>query len=112
MQERKNILYAFFIVLTIAATCDLPAKALVLNTVQFNGKYGCAKCEQPGQMVKTGEKGHVHAFPFQELDPKGPFRTNKGMVDDAKMAEGFYMGLKAPHFSANSKALIWSWVPA
>lgn len=33
-------------VLTIAGTCDLPAKALVLNSVQYNGKFGCNKCEQ------------------------------------------------------------------
>lgn len=59
-------------VFTFARTCDLPAKALVLNSVQFIGKFGCLKCEQPGQTVKTGERGHVHAFPFLEADQKGP----------------------------------------
>lgn len=63
---------------TIAGTCDLPAKALVLKAVQFNGQFGCLKCQQPGQTVKTGERGHVHAFPFQKADPKGPPRTHKG----------------------------------
>ncbi|KAM3613128.1 uncharacterized protein V6R79_020974 [Siganus canaliculatus] len=94
-------------VLTIAGTCDLPAKALVLNTVQFNGKYGCAKCEQPGQTVKTGEKGHVHAFPFQGADPKGPPRTHKGMVDDAKMAfdsKSIVHGIKGPTFLSKLKS--------
>lgn len=47
-------------VLTTAGTCDLHAKAMVLNTVQFNGNYGCKKCEQPGKTEKTGERGHVH----------------------------------------------------
>ena len=29
-------------------TADLPAKALVLNMKQFNGFYGCCKCDQKG----------------------------------------------------------------
>ncbi|XP_056462598.1 uncharacterized protein LOC130402460 [Gadus chalcogrammus] len=74
-------------VLTIAGTCDLPAKALVLNSVQYNGKYGCHKCEQPGETVKTGERGHVHAFPFITEDPKGPPRTDEGFDLDAKIAD-------------------------
>jgi len=32
----------------LAGTCDLPAKYLMLNTIQFNGKFGCCKCLQPG----------------------------------------------------------------
>ncbi|KAF4525461.1 hypothetical protein B566_EDAN004873, partial [Ephemera danica] len=28
----------------ICGTCDLPAKALVMNMNQFNGKFGCSKC--------------------------------------------------------------------
>ena len=27
---------------------DLPAKAIVLNAKQFNGKYGCSYCEDEG----------------------------------------------------------------
>nr|XP_061839820.1 uncharacterized protein LOC133621630 isoform X1 [Nerophis lumbriciformis]XP_061839821.1 uncharacterized protein LOC133621630 isoform X1 [Nerophis lumbriciformis]XP_061839822.1 uncharacterized protein LOC133621630 isoform X1 [Nerophis lumbriciformis] len=65
-------------VLTIAGTCDLPAKALVLNSVQYNGKFG--------KTVKTGERGHVHVFPFQHRDPKGPLRTNEKFVLDMKIA--------------------------
>ncbi|KAF4518656.1 hypothetical protein B566_EDAN002690 [Ephemera danica] len=33
----------------LCGTCDLPAKALVLNMNQFNGKYGCPKCLTKGQ---------------------------------------------------------------
>ena len=32
----------------LCATCDLPAKALIMNMVQFNGFYGCSRCLQPG----------------------------------------------------------------
>jgi len=28
---------------------DLPAKASVLNLTQFNGYWGCARCEQKGE---------------------------------------------------------------
>lgn len=74
-------------VLTIAGTCDLPAKALVLNSVQYNGKFGCHKCEQPGKTVRTGERGHVHAFPYQHGDPKGPLRSHEKFVFDMKIAD-------------------------
>lgn len=32
----------------VCCTCDLPAKALVLNAVQYNGFYGCSCCLQKG----------------------------------------------------------------
>lgn len=92
---------------TIAGTCDLPAKALVLNTVQFNGQFGCLKCEQPGKTVKTGERGHVHTFPFQNTDPKGPSRTHKKFVDNAKMAydsNSIVHGVKGPTFLSRLKS--------
>lgn len=33
----------------VAMSCDLPARALVLNMKQFNGAYGCHLCEDPGE---------------------------------------------------------------
>lgn len=44
----------------LAGTCDLPAKCLVCNTVQYNGFYGSLKCKQPGQTVKTEKKRRTH----------------------------------------------------
>lgn len=32
----------------LCCTCDLPAKAAVLNFVQLNGFYGCSQCLQKG----------------------------------------------------------------
>ena len=32
----------------ICVTCDLPAKAAVMNMVQFNGYWGCGQCLQKG----------------------------------------------------------------
>ena len=34
--------------LLLCSTCDLPAKALVMNMIQFNGFYGCSHCMQKG----------------------------------------------------------------
>ncbi|KAK7880001.1 hypothetical protein WMY93_033332 [Mugilogobius chulae] len=94
-------------VLTIAGTCDLPAKALVLNSVQYNGKFGCRKCEQPGETVKTGERGHVHAFPYQHGDPKGPLRTNEKFALDMKNANDTkttVKGVKGPCWLSKLKS--------
>lgn len=32
----------------ILCCVDLPAQALILNMKNFNGKFGCAMCEDPG----------------------------------------------------------------
>lgn len=74
-------------VILLAGTCDLPAKCLVCNTVQYNGFYGCFKCKQVGQTVKTGKKGgHVHAFPFDFDNPKGPKCTHTETLEESHQA--------------------------
>lgn len=47
----KNV--KFFL---IASVFDKPARALVLNTINFTGFYGCLKCEQPGKTIKHQSK--------------------------------------------------------
>lgn len=37
------------------------------------------------ERLKTWQRGHVHAFPFEEMDPKRLPRTHQ-TFDDAKMA--------------------------
>lgn len=32
----------------LCTTCDLPARAMILNMTNFNGFYGCCYCLQPG----------------------------------------------------------------
>jgi len=44
-------------VMNICGTCDLPAKASVLNMTLFNGSESCITCEEPGTVVSQG-KGH------------------------------------------------------
>jgi len=64
-------------VILLAGTCDLPAKCLVLNTMQFNGQNGCSKCLQPGTTFHISECGHTHIYPFCSADPNGPRRTKQ-----------------------------------
>ena len=73
-------------VILLAGTCDLPAKSLMMNSMQFNGMYGCAKCYQPGITVSTSARGHIHAYPFDVADPTGPKRTASAYASDAKKA--------------------------
>lgn len=37
----------------IACTCDLPARAMVMNIVQFNGNHGCSHCKQKGMYTSS-----------------------------------------------------------
>ena len=46
-------------VILIAGTFDLPARCLVSDTPQFNGRHGCIKCYQEGESCKTAKGGNV-----------------------------------------------------
>lgn len=71
----------------LCGTCHLPTmKALVCNCMQFNGKYGCSKCLQPGETCKTSSGGHCHIFPCTAREPVGPERTHEGTIAHAKQA--------------------------
>ena len=60
----------------LCGTCDLPAKAMVYNMTQYNGKYGCSHCLQSGKQIKVGERGTAHIYPYQCDNPDGPKRTS------------------------------------
>ena len=53
---------------------DAPARAMLLNFMQFNGSYGCHYCEHPGLSVMKGD-GHVRVFPIKFPIP--PLRDSK-----------------------------------
>ena len=83
----------------LCGTCDMPAKALVLNMMQYNGKYGCPVCLQEGKTVKTRARRHVHAFPFENKDPTGPLRStseSKKHSSNAVQNENQSYGIKGP----------------
>jgi hypothetical protein len=56
------------------AIADAPARAMLLNFMQFNGSYGCHYCEHPGISVIKGD-GHVRVFPI--AFPIPPLRDSK-----------------------------------
>ena len=70
----------------VGCVCDLPAKAILLNFIQFNGAYGCAYCEQSGESFRTEGGGTVRVFPYIVESPKGEQRTVEACVQHAKQA--------------------------
>ena len=93
--------------LLLACTCDLPARCLVCNSMQYNGEYGCWKCLQPGKTVKTGPRGHARGFPFNEEDPKGPPRTNELTLKHAEEAMHQQMAGKSRYVVNGVKGFSW-----
>lgn len=93
-------------VYVIAGTFDLPARASVLNCIQFNGKYGCSFCEQPGMTVRTEKGGSVHSYPYNLNDPTGPARTHEDFIKYAKQAvEQNLMVVICVHININLHSL-------
>ncbi|XP_078533887.1 LOW QUALITY PROTEIN: uncharacterized protein LOC144820125 [Lissotriton helveticus] len=69
----------------LTITCDLPARCLVSNSTQFNGKFGCWHCLQEGEVTVSG-KGHCRVFPYNAENPKGPPRTLDTIKSDVNSA--------------------------
>ena len=70
----------------MGSSFDLPAKATVLNMIQYNGEYGCTHCLQSGQRVATTHGGSVRVIPYQCSSPMGPPRSHTHILHDAKKA--------------------------
>ena len=58
---------------------DLPAKAAVLSSKQFNGEYGCSVCTHPGQRLSNGARVY--------LPQKYDDRTHTSVVAAARAAQ-------------------------
>jgi len=75
-------------------TVDAPARAIWMSMKQFNGYYGCGKCEEPGeQLVIGGEEGkkrQSHIYPFNNdsnnLSGHARVRTHQEMKNNALMS--------------------------
>ena len=83
----------------LCGTSDLPAKAMVLNMMQFNGQHGCAHCTQSGEQFSTGERGTVHVYPYIPNNPAGPERNSENLEKDAREATDKgepVLGIKGP----------------
>ena len=47
--------------------CDLPAKAVLMNCNQFNGRYGCSNCKNEGEQVQSG-RGQTRVYRRTDRD--------------------------------------------
>ena len=52
-------------VILINCSLDLPARAIVLNTKQWNGAFGCLYCEDQGTVL---DGDHLHRYWPQQGD--------------------------------------------
>ena len=69
----KNIKLGIFL-----TTLDLPAKCKVLNITQYNGKFGCSTCEEPGERARQG-KGTTQFYPYHPPTVKPKMRESLDM---------------------------------
>jgi hypothetical protein len=58
---------------------DLPAKAALTNTKQFNGEFGCIACFHPGKRL-----GRVNTYPFNKHYPQ---KTNNDYLHYSELAD-------------------------
>ncbi|XP_060573192.1 uncharacterized protein LOC132731094, partial [Ruditapes philippinarum] len=66
----------------LTCTCDLPARALVYNCMQFNGSYSCWYCTDKGETYKFPTGGTCHVFPYNHKKPKSEPRTSETVKSD------------------------------
>ena len=90
----------------LCGTYDLPAKAMVLNMMQFNGQFGwqcgCAHCTQSSKQFSTGERGTVHVYPYIQNSPGDPKCNSKNLERNAQEAidrDELVLGIKGPSCS-------------
>ncbi|RMZ97945.1 hypothetical protein BpHYR1_014813, partial [Brachionus plicatilis] len=100
--SENSILEPSYIVIKIFVTngvFDKPARAAILNVVQYNGKFGCSKCYQPGLNIKTVKNGTVHVYPFQNYQYNKPLRSHEKYMSDVNKAilqNKSFRGIKGP----------------
>jgi Protein of unknown function (DUF1258) len=78
-----------------AVSVDTPARAMLQNLKQFNGRYGCAWCEMEGESV-VRRRGHTRIYPERETPVVQ--RTHERFVDHASSAtdDKSFQGVKGP----------------
>jgi hypothetical protein len=78
----------------INCSVDLPARAILLNMKQWNGKYGCLYCESPGTTL-NGD--HLHRYwPYDEASA---CRSHASVMHNAELATrtcSCVCGIKGP----------------
>ena len=68
----------------LTCMCDLPARALVYNFIQFNGGYSCWFCLDKGESCKLDTGGTCHVFRYNCDRPKNEPRTEGTVSSDIR----------------------------
>lgn len=55
----------------LSSTADAPARCLMMDFVQFNGKYGCPCCLSPGETFAISAIGNSHIYPYKSESNEG-----------------------------------------
>ena len=77
----------------LCATLDLPAKAAVTNTKQWNGEYGCSVCLHKGD--NSSQSKNSRQWPY---NPSPLLRTHGGMIEDARKSLEMKSAVSYKHF--------------
>ena len=77
----------------LCATLDLPAKAAVTNTKQWNGEYGCSVCLDKGD--NSSQSKNSRQWPY---NPSPLLRTHEGMIRDARKSLEMKSAVSYKHF--------------
>lgn len=79
VKTSDGVKYARAIVLNCSV--DLPARAMICNMKQFNGRHGCLYCEEEGTTIG---QDHLHRFwPRQAVSVP---RSHTSLLQNARMA--------------------------
>ena len=66
----------------LMCSVDLPARCLIANMKQFNGKYGCLYCENPGTPRP------LHPMVRDWIPGSYRLRTHRSVIANAKESIG------------------------
>ncbi len=87
----------------LACAFDLPARVIVLDMKQFNGKYACVYCEDEGE---TPPGDHLHRFwPHNAADSRK--RTHKSLLQNATEATLQHDTVCVSSMACESVCLVW-----
>ena len=77
-----------------AEIADLPAKATSTNCKQYNGKFGCSVCLDPGEVDEDNQL--VRYYPYRPQ--KAPIRNHTDSIQHARLANNqrSIFGIKGP----------------
>lgn len=78
--EMGQASYAFHLSIN-NVLADLPAKAIICNCKQWNGKFGCSLCLHPGEILENSRSTRIYRY-----RDTFPPRTTENVKEHAKVA--------------------------